>query len=151
MKKSLFSSFILISLLTVGCSNTSTSNNSVSNDSSSKSEKVSSSSYKDDNKTYKITFKDNEKIIYEAEGKSGEFVDIPDDPVSDDPQKVFKGCEGIDEYDLALGKVEIFEEDAVYYAIWGEKFGTDNVFSATKLYSNSEILLDGKKDEAYNA
>lgn len=157
MKKSIISKVILLSLLMSGCnfnsqsndSSTST-NNDVDSSTSLSSTSFSSTSSKDNNKTYKVTFKDGEKIIYETEGKTGDFVDIPDDLVSNDSHIEFKGWEGIDENDYEVGKIEIFEEDLVFYAIWYERFGTDNVYSATKLHSNSEIVLDGEKDEAYD-
>ena len=150
--------FLLISLITsiYGCdSNTSSSNNLNTNSSSSSSNlnsKVSSatSSSSKSNEIYKVTFKDGEKVIYEYEGKCGDFIDIPEDLVSSDPRMEFKGWEGIDEYDYEIGKIEIFEDDQVFNAIWSERFGTENEYTATKLRSDFSIMLDGEKDEAYN-
>lgn len=155
MKKTIIFKVTLLSLLMSGCtlgnetsSKPNTNSSTLSNKNVSTSTSISTS--EDNNKTYKVTFKDGDQIIYETEGKTGDFVDIPDDLVSNDSHIEFKGWEGIDEYDYEIGKVEIFEQDLVFDAIWYERFGTDNVYNATKLHSNSEIILDGKKDEAYD-
>jgi len=155
MNKSTKTIFLLISLMLAGCGenkNSSISNNVyISSNSSASSSNSSTSSFQEDNnKTYKVTFKDGEEVIYEAEGKSGEFVEIPDDLVGDDSRYIFKGWEGIDEYDRELGKIEIFEDDQVFNAIWSERFGTETQFTATKRRSSFEINLDGELDDAYN-
>lgn len=100
---------------------------------------------------HKVIFKDGDKIICEVEGKYGEFVDIPDDLVNEDPRYTFEGWEGLDEYDYELGKVEIFEDDQIFTAKWYEQFGTSNEFSATKIKEDTEIVLDGELDDCYNS
>ena len=148
--------FLSIFLMMTGCENINNSslsnnvNNKGSSSSSNTNNIISTSSKNNNEEIYKVTFKDGSKIIYETEGKSGSFVNIPDDLISDEPRIEFKGGTGIDEYDMKLGKIEIFEEDQVFNAIWSERFGTDKVFNATKLNSQTSIELDGQKDEAYN-
>lgn len=100
--------------------------------------------------TYTVKFMDGESEILAVEGKSGDLIDIPADPVSADSKRIFAGWEGMDDADYAAGKVEIFKENLTFTAKWAQQFGTENVYTATKLDSGDTITVDGDKDESYN-
>ena len=108
---------------------------------------VDSSSFEEE--TYTITFMSNGEVVSSVEAKTGDFVDIPEAPANTDSRITFQGWNGIDAADLAAGKVEVFESDMTFYAIWSERFGTENTFNATRLKVNDEIQVDGVLDEAY--
>lgn len=99
--------------------------------------------------TYTITFMDDGEIVSTTEAKAGDFVDIPEVPAREDPRYSFVGWMGIDETDMAAGKVEVFESDMTFYTIWTERFGTENVYDSTRLKVDDEITVDGVKDAAY--
>lgn len=109
------------------------------------------------NEKFTITFVSNEQTIYTTEATPGDFVTIPDesslsgDPKYNDPNYYFGGWTGVDEIDLAAGKVEVFYENATYQAIWRHKFGTDNVFKINEVPTGKTIVADGVKDEAYSS
>lgn len=104
---------------------------------------------------YIIAFLNNNQVVAMKEAKPGEFVDIPDesllfsDPRYSDPRYSFVGWEGIDDLDLASGKVEVFHQDVLYHAKWYEHFGTEKKFSVTEVPSAKDIVTDGVLDDAY--
>lgn len=98
---------------------------------------------------YTVAFFNNNELVYKTVADPGTFVDIPTDLVSPDPRYKFIGWEGIDDYDLEAGKVEVFHQDAFYYAIWSEQFGTEQKFSVTQIPSSDSIFVDGEMDDVY--
>lgn len=113
------------------------------------SENSSSGGSSSAEKTYTVKFMDGETVVKEETGKKGDKIDIPADPTSSDARYTFMGWEGLDASDKAAGKVEIFNEDLTYTAIWHERFGTSTQFTATKLRAIHDITVDGEKDDAY--
>ena len=101
-------------------------------------------------KTYTITFMNGDQVVKTQTGKTGKFVEIPENPANSDPRYKFVGWEGLDSADAEAGKVEIFGEDQTFNAIWYEQFGTDTTFTATKVRSTDTITVDGEKDTAYS-
>lgn len=108
-----------------------------------------------ENEKYVIAFFNNNQLVSMIEANAGDFVDLPDesllssDPRYQDPRYVFAGWEGIDDYDFAAGKVEVFYQDAFYNAKWIERFGTDKKFSITEVPISKTIITDGVLDDVY--
>lgn len=148
--KAFLSLFMLSSICLVSCNNN--SSNTVSNNVQPSSPTPTNPI---ENEKYTIAFFNNNQLISMAEAYPGEFVDIPDssllfnDDRYFDPRYTFAGWEGIDEYDLAAGKVEVFYQNAFYQAKWVEHFGTENTYEITKVPSSKTITVDGVLDEAY--
>lgn len=149
MEKKYFNYFLTIAICfsLVACnSNISTSQQNTSNSDITSN---GGSNYPIDTNDYTISFYDGTNLIKSYVGKPGDFVDIPKDLTSSEPRQMFDGWYGIDDMDFESGKVEIFSTDQTYYAKWTESFGSNKVYSATSLYSEYEIVLDGIKDEAF--
>ena len=108
-----------------------------------------------ENEKYTIAFFNNNKLVYSIEAKAGDFIDLPDesllfsDPRYSDSRYTFVGWEGIDDADFAAGKVEVFCQNAFYHAKWEERFGTDKIYSITKVPSSKNIVVDGILDDTY--
>lgn len=143
-KKAFINMILLSTICLISCDNNSITNSSYNDISSPNlSEKV-------EIEKHTIAFFSNNQLIYSEVKEVGGFVNIPDSSLlSSDSRYKFVGWEGIDEEDLSNGKVEVFQQDAFYHAIWVEQFGTENKYSITKVSSGDSIITDGILDDAY--
>lgn len=140
---------ILISMCLVSCDSNDTATDENNNNQDTPIKPI-------EDEKYTIAFFNNNQLVSMTEAKVGEFVDIPDvsllsnDPRYQDARYEFAGWEGIDDIDFALGKVEVFHQDAFYNAKWIELFGTQNKFSITEVPSSNTIVADGILDDTYS-
>lgn len=98
----------------------------------------------DENPTeYTATFMDRGTVVHTFKGKTGDVIVGPAETPVINSRYEFKGWG-----DFVAGD-KFYSSDVTYNAVWHEQFGTDRVFTATKLRTTSAITLDGEKDDAY--
>ena len=147
--KRLFSYQLLIvtSLIMSACSTKTNINSSSSNSSESTSTSLSSSVIEE---TYTIQFISKDEVVYEVnDAHYGDYIDIPVLSDEENPRNINTGWIGISDDELAAGKVMVYESDATYIAIWNERFGTNEVYNATRIKLGESITIDGVKDSSY--
>ena len=141
-------SLLLFSLLLVGCGKKSGGSTLFS----SETEPVSSSSVDSsiEEETYVIQFVSKGEVVYSVEDAHyGDYIDIPVIEAEEGARETLSGWLGISDEEMAMGKVMVYESDATYTALWKERFGTESVFSATRLKIGESVSLDGEKDDSY--
>ncbi len=137
----------LLTMMTLVFATSCGGNNSSSSDDSSVSTSESTTSEVPVEK-YDVVFKDGDTVVKEyLDQTPGTLVDIP--TLADQGRTKVVGWTGVSDADFIAGKVQVYEDDATYTAIWKERFGTDKVFDATAKKSTDTIEVDGLKDEAY--
>ncbi len=154
MKKSILTPFLLLSAsFLVACGSNpqtdSIDDDSVSSALTDSSENGSSSSSDEPVETYDVIFKDGDTVVAEyLDQTPGSYVDVP--ILEAKARYELIGWTGLSDKDFKNGKARVYEADQIYVAIWDERFGTDNVYTATALTSSESITVDGTKDAAYS-
>lgn len=155
MKKQFLALLTMMTLVFAsGCGNITSSFNNSNTGSDSSSEVTSATSTTSTTsevpvEKFDVIFKDGDTVVKEyLDQVPGTLVDIP--KLEDKGRTKLTGWTGISDADFASGKVQVYEDDATYNAIWYERFGTDKVFDATAKRSTHTINVDGVKDEAYD-